>query len=686
MLLPKCDTERIPEYLKKNARFCVWRYTPEGRKPPITPGAGTMAKVNKPETFTDFGTAVEKSTGYDGLGLRVSGDLIAVDIDHCVDHNGVLSPMAADILQTLDTYAEISPSGEGLRLFLLAPGFEYDKDAFYIKHPINGLEVYGEGYTKRYVTVTGDALSDKPIADRGGQLSGVLERYMKRENAAAPPSPPVCIPAPGVSLDDLSVIGTALKAKNGEKFQRLWDGSAAQEAGADHSRLDLSLCVMLAFYTGGDLLQMDRLFRMSGLMRDKWERDDYRENTLRKAVEGCNGQFYSPESLTVARKDAGGMFIPPDEKASQNGSMWQESPIAIPCGLSEYDETGGFAADLEKIGNPIPTGFPILDEELGGGLYPGLHVIGGGSGVGKTEFVGQLADQAAAAGYDTLFFSLEMARAELYSRSLCRFTAAAFPEHSTPNAREIRMGTNNILVERGRKDYRETVGNRVRVLEGNFETSASRVIATAEKFIQETGRIPLVIVDYLQILSDEKDTRRSTVREAVDNSIITLKRGSRDLGLPVVVISAFNRKNALNVASYDSFRESSTIEYSSDTLIAMQFLALRHETFDKDEGKSVNAKRDIVELSKNEYTRKIDLSILKNRNGRSSGTIVYHYTPAKSTFAEKNMYTIKRADQTAWANVRTMIKAYENGAPVEDINAFAGADIGAVDFSGIKPV
>ena len=79
--------------------------------------------------------------------------------------------------------------------------------------------------------------------------------------------------APGSYLSDESVISKALSSKQSEKFKALWSGDIPD--GKSHSEADQALCTMLAFWCGGDTAQMDRLFRQSGLMREKWEREDY---------------------------------------------------------------------------------------------------------------------------------------------------------------------------------------------------------------------------------------------------------------------------------------------------------------------------------------------------------------------------------------------------------------------------
>jgi hypothetical protein len=85
------------------------------------------------------------------------------------------------------------------------------------------------------------------------------------------------------SVSDAELVARAQSARDGDKFSRLWAGDTSQY-GDDHSRADPALCALLAFWTGCDPERMDRLFRQSGLMREKWDRSDYRERTINNAV------------------------------------------------------------------------------------------------------------------------------------------------------------------------------------------------------------------------------------------------------------------------------------------------------------------------------------------------------------------------------------------------------------------
>lgn len=90
-------------------------------------------------------------------------------------------------------------------------------------------------------------------------------------------------PTADLSRDDADVLEIMFRARRGAEYRALWDGDMSC-VGDDHSRADQKLCTGLAWASGRNRDQMDRLFRQSGLMRDKWLRDDYRNATLDKAI------------------------------------------------------------------------------------------------------------------------------------------------------------------------------------------------------------------------------------------------------------------------------------------------------------------------------------------------------------------------------------------------------------------
>jgi len=134
----------------------------------VTGRSGSSTDPSKWSTYA----AVRASNAGDGFGFTLNGDgVVGVDLDHCVT-DGVVSTAARSILRHLPgTYAELSPSGTGVRLFAHADvvrGRRLTVDGV-------AFEVYP---TSRFLTVTGNRLPCRPstLADLGPALLNLLER------------------------------------------------------------------------------------------------------------------------------------------------------------------------------------------------------------------------------------------------------------------------------------------------------------------------------------------------------------------------------------------------------------------------------------------------------------------------------------------------------------------------------
>ena len=101
----------IPEVIQNNALWCVWKMHTEKGKIPFCPVSGAPSQTNISSTFADFDAAVAayRTGNYNGLGIGIFNGFAAIDIDHCIS-DGQLSDMAKDIIDTMDSYTEISPS------------------------------------------------------------------------------------------------------------------------------------------------------------------------------------------------------------------------------------------------------------------------------------------------------------------------------------------------------------------------------------------------------------------------------------------------------------------------------------------------------------------------------------------------------------------------------------------------
>lgn len=305
-------------------------------------------------------------------------------------------------------------------------------------------------------------------------------------------------------------------------------------------------------------------------------------------------------------------------------------------GMGQYISSGRMQEEIQAFiaASDIKTNFYRFDK-LAGGLYPGLYVIGAISSLGKTTFVQQLADNVAAAGKPVLFFSLEMSRLEMASKSISRKTAQLDYANAVSSIK-IRAGVTSRTVQEATEAYIAAIGDRMQVIEGGFDTTVDSIGDYARAYMaQHDNCRPVIIVDYLQIL---QGAQKGTVREAIDYNVVELKRLARALDVPVIVISSINRGNYLLPVDFESFKESGGIEYTADVVLGLQLACLDDNPIFSQE-KKIMEKREAIKKAKADNPRIIKLVCLKNRYGRPDWTITYKYYPQFDYFVETEGYT-----------------------------------------------
>lgn len=279
--VPPPPWESVPRELKEREQWVCWG----DKKIPYDARTGAPADSTKRETWSTFQEAVAASGRYNGIGFVFAGDsLVGVDLDHCIAEDGTIDAYAQKIVDELDSYTEISPSGTGLHIFVhgsLPPGGRK-------KGPV---EMYQVG---RYFTVTGRHLDGTPLTveERSAELTALHTRVFAQPKSATPNAPS----ASDEELDDNDIL---VRAHRNEKFSKLWFGNITGYP--SQSEADLHLCGLLAYYTNRNAAQIDRLFRRSALRRAKWDErhgaQTYGEMTVEKAVAECQGTLLPPSGL-----------------------------------------------------------------------------------------------------------------------------------------------------------------------------------------------------------------------------------------------------------------------------------------------------------------------------------------------------------------------------------------------------
>ena len=275
--------------LKAQRRWVLWKLEERDGKTTKVPyqRSGYRADSTDPSTWVTYAEATAHAHKFDGVGV-VMGELdgvhlAGVDIDNCCDAvTGKFTPESREVVIGLDSYAEYSPSGTGAHVLMV--GTLRGRAGLHLPFPgTKAIELYDSG---RYLTFTGRHLSKTPseILEREDAVNALYDRVL----AAKPKRAGLTV---SVSLSEE------------ERYPQLMAGDMSAYKD-DHSAADFALCFLLAKKHGCNAFKIDAEFRESGLYREKWERDDYREGTITRAV-------------TAVAKEAPVIFADPEKNQSK---------------------------------------------------------------------------------------------------------------------------------------------------------------------------------------------------------------------------------------------------------------------------------------------------------------------------------------------------------------------------------
>lgn len=319
-----------------------------------------------------------------------------------------------------------------------------------------------------------------------------------------------------------------------------------------------------------------------------------------------------------------------DDKLLKHLSEEQKKQLYLNNSTEKQLESFLEAIKDESLVKPIPTGFKLLDETLNGGIKQGLYAIGAISSLGKTTLVHQIADNLAKDGHDVLFFSLEMDKSQMLSKSLSRLSYQIAEEegkdtdkfalcHSDIVQAYKLKGKQVEMLDTAVKTYK---ANYVRKIKYEFGAKSGEEIARAvDNYIKYKEKKPIVIVDFLQYVKGTKQDARMATNE----NVAILKDLVVQHGIPVILISSFNRSSYKTQASMESFKESGEIEYISDVLIGLQLKGCQGE------GNDIQIE---IDKAKAEPVRSVELKLLKQRDGIATKTINFEYKPRFNYFKE----------------------------------------------------
>jgi Family of unknown function (DUF5906) len=275
-----------------------------------------------------------------GIVLHEGCGLWCLDLDKCLMPDNTWAPHAAELCQRFAGAAiEVSLSGRGLHIF----GSHADPmPAHGTRSKAIGAELYTD---RRYIALTGVGFSGDPRCSFNGTLDGLIAQHFPLSPTTLSPGgwTSDAVPTYTGPFDDEELIAIALKSKSaaavfGEacSFADLWDANAAALSVAypsnqgnpyDASAADQALANHLAWYTGGNCDRVLQLMGKSKLAREKWNRDDYIQGTVSKAVAWTKTHYRSRAAANHAAVPA-----PPQAVvASAAPVVALDRPVGIPA-------------------------------------------------------------------------------------------------------------------------------------------------------------------------------------------------------------------------------------------------------------------------------------------------------------------------------------------------------------------
>ena len=286
--------EGVPEELKSYPQWCCWKLEenkdPEKKANKISYSPITKRKVAPSEEYRkrwgylDAAVDTYKGGFYAGLTFAVTEQdpFVVIDFDHCIS-NGVIHSDAMDWIRKLRGYVEISPSGTGIHIIVRGkkPG-----DRCTNKKGEYEIEVYEKA---RFITITGHVIEDFSQVEENQDV--LSEFYFEKLHVEEPKPIGVSLDVGSIPVDDRELIQIIRKSRQGVKFDRLMSGDTSgygNDSNDGRSEAEMALCMILAGWTQQDSARMDRIFRTSAFMRDKWDRlagsCSYGELTIRNAI------------------------------------------------------------------------------------------------------------------------------------------------------------------------------------------------------------------------------------------------------------------------------------------------------------------------------------------------------------------------------------------------------------------
>ena len=527
------NIQRIPAELQDRPQWVLWRIvTRDGQetKLPYQVG-GDMAKSNDPTTWTTCSKVFAAARGYNGIGFVFAADdpYCGIDLDGCRDpQTGTVAEWAREIILAMGSYAEVSPSGIGVKIWIRGKwkgqGHKQPVDAPKTSDKTPAIEIYD---SLRYFAVTGRQLQGMgEIIERQEQLDALQEKFWKA-TAAAQSVPPVDF------RSDAAVVDRARKYV--AKMPVSVSGSGGHNA-AFH--VACTLCLGFGLSDGDALALMQE---WNAGCQPPWSERDLRhkvEQALKQPGDRGYLRNVAPQNYERVKVPAYKMPTPkPEPKIT-----------TLESAATSYVET--LKSGRERL---MDLGIPELDHAIGGGAEPGeLFLLAARPSHGKSAVALQMAHHLTSQGKPIAFVSEEMSALAIGKRAL-QYASDVPQEHWTTRVE---------VLERQLSQHFSGRAPCILIEQCRTAEAAAEAIRAAKK----EHNIECAIVDYAQLLGSEGKGRY----EQITNTSVCLRQITSETQILLVALCQLNRQIEQRhpfVPKMCDLRDTGQLEQDADVLV-----------------------------------------------------------------------------------------------------------------------
>lgn len=538
------EFSKVPLELKQQNQWLCWRKVDRDGKATKMPVQtdGTPASSTDPKTWCSFKDAVAASGRFSGIGFvfTEADRYVGIDLDGCRSpESGKLETWARDVVLEFGTYAEVSPSKTGVKLFASSDvrwphrnKVDLDLPAEFGKNP--GVEVYDAG---RFFCVTGQQLKGMHSVQPGEDQFDWLADQMGMRQQYAPVS------GSGIKLE-------TPVSDRAAKYLAKMEPSVSGQSG--HNRAFQAACTLVM----GFGLSEDEAYSL--LARDFNPRcsPSWSERELRHKVASANRQPGARNYLRDAEPEQWAKIRIPgsykEQRAAAKEQPQEEGPQLRKTTLRRA--AGRYLAELASGRAPlIATGIPELDEAVGGGVALGeMIIVAARPSHGKSAVALQMAHTMSANGLPVVLVSEEMSALALGKRAI-QYAS------ETPESRWLdRLDTVSDEID-------SHFGERSDIHIVESCGTIDRACAEIESFVHEHD-VKVAMVDYAQLLTAKGGNRYESITQVSQQLRMLASR----LQITIVVLAQLNRNiegRTKFIPMMSDIKETGQLEQDADVIL-----------------------------------------------------------------------------------------------------------------------